>query len=167
LRLLRERGLALSAVERIAGERPILPFHVAQALMREKYAMDVDEAIKIGESAGISFDISADMERTIKAGHSAGGIAILAHPGRAEYGQQPATTERLHAMLKIGLDGLEVYHGLHSEQDIAFYGQFARENGLLVSCGSDSHGPQARTKPMLWPAEYCAALLRRCGISVI
>jgi predicted metal-dependent phosphoesterase TrpH len=167
LSTLRQRGMTLAVAEQIAGDKRLLPIHVARALIHEHAAANIDEAIVIGESAGISFDIAANMTRTIEAGHNAGGVAILAHPGRAEYGQQPATAERLRAMLTIGLDGLEVYHGLHSAEDIDFYGQFAREYRLLVSCGSDSHGPDARTKPTPWPAKHCAALLERCGVKVI
>jgi len=43
-------------------------------------------------------------------------------------------------LLKEGLNGIEVIHPSHSEEETAFYDKFADENMLLKSGGSDFHG---------------------------
>ena len=44
-------------------------------------------------------------------------------------------------MVKCGLKGIEVYHSSHNEEEKAFYMSLAEKYNLLVSGGSDYHGP--------------------------
>lgn len=163
---LRQRGLDFPHLEAIRAGRELMPLYVYAALLKAGHARDIDEAIAMGDEVGISFRIAAEMEKAIEVAHRQGALAVLAHPGRGEFGFMPATIETLEGMLAIGLDGLEVYHGQHTAQDIAFYGRFAEEHELLVSCGSDSHGRRDRTPPIPWPAHLCQHLLERCGLVV-
>ena len=162
----RRRGLDLPHLEAIVAGRSLMPFYVVLALLKAAHAKSYEEAVDLGRDLGIDFDIAVDMAEAIRVAHRQGALAILAHPGRAELGYSPATFERIEGMMAIGLDGLEVYHGLHGEEDIARYGQFAAEHGLMVSCGSDSHGPKSRTRPTPWPAGHCRRLLEAVGFAV-
>ena len=63
------------------------------------------------------------------------------------------------------LDGIEVYYPLHTAAQVAAYEALARERGLLVSAGSDSHGPRQRL-PIAYEARQCAALLARSEVEV-
>lgn len=78
-------------------------------------------------------------ELTIKLIHQAGGIAVLAHPY-----EQFKTTEAFktatHELIKLGLDGIEVYTKKHTPEQSAFYKDFAIKNDLLITLGSDDHG---------------------------
>lgn len=66
--------------------------------------------------------------------HRAGGVAILAHPGRyADY--RPI----LDALIPLGLDGLEVYYPDHTSALVRELRAVARKHGLLMSAGSDFH----------------------------
>lgn len=71
--------------------------------------------------------------------HAAGGVAILAHP--LLYHLKPAVLQQLIDDLKqAGLDGIEAVYSTYSASDEQYVKRLARENGLLVSGGSDFHG---------------------------
>ncbi len=68
----------------------------------------------------------------------AGGVAVLAHPGRYEMG--PETLRVLLTEFKrLGGSALEVSSGCHGVADVARFGRLAREFGYLCSCGTDYH----------------------------
>jgi len=80
-----------------------------------------------------------------------GGVAILAHPSHLE------TDEIILKWKEQGLDGLEAYHPDQPYLISAKYIDFARENKLLISGGSDCHGNQrdyGRIGDIKLPYEY-------------
>jgi predicted metal-dependent phosphoesterase TrpH len=68
----------------------------------------------------------------------AGGLAILAHPARR------FSAETILELQRLGLDGLEVYHAQQGKGTTRWVRRLARENGFLVSGGSDFHGEAVR-----------------------
>ncbi|MBI5007206.1 MAG: PHP domain-containing protein [Nitrosomonadales bacterium] len=77
---------------------------------------------------------------------AAGGIAVLAHPGRYTAGRKPMgrTTllELLQEFVSLGGKGIEVVSGSHTPPQFAEFARYAKEFDLLCSCGSDFHGPE-------------------------
>jgi len=72
--------------------------------------------------------------------HAAGGVAVVAHPGR--YKISPTAMRRLLGEFReAGGDGIEVLSPSHTPAQFAEYGTLARVFGLAASCGSDYHGP--------------------------
>jgi len=70
----------------------------------------------------------------------AGGIAVIAHPGRYRF--SPNEEFALFSEFKAhGGQGVEVMTGSHHSGDYAKYGAMALEYGLLASRGSDFHAP--------------------------
>jgi len=70
----------------------------------------------------------------------AGGIAVVAHPGR--YRLSRAEMEQLFDTFKdLGGVGIEVLSGSHNEDQVRDYAHMARRYGFLASRGSDFHGP--------------------------
>ena len=68
----------------------------------------------------------------------AGGVAVLAHPGRYEMG--PETLRVLLIEFKrLGGTALEVASGCHGAADVGRFSRLAQEMGFLASCGSDYH----------------------------
>lgn len=71
----------------------------------------------------------------------AGGIAIVAHPGRYHF-----TDLQQHALLSefkhAGGGGIEVVTGSHTPDQYEVYAKVAAKYGLLASRGSDFHGPE-------------------------
>lgn len=75
--------------------------------------------------------------------HSAGGVAVLAHPGQNFAGDDSL----LQGILSEKIDGIEVFSTYHSPETAAHYLEIAEQNQLIVTCGSDFHGkhkPQIR-----------------------
>lgn len=71
--------------------------------------------------------------------HQTKGIAILAHPLISV--SSLADVQQLH-----GLDGIEAYCSYHDPQQCENVRQFAKDQGLLISAGSDFHG---KNKPAI------------------
>lgn len=72
--------------------------------------------------------------------HGAGGLAVLAHPGR--YRLSKAEFDRLFVTFReLGGVAVEVLSGSHNEDDVRECARVARHYGFLASRGSDFHGP--------------------------
>jgi len=113
--------------------------------------------------------IKAELAETVEAVHNSGGVALIAHPGRGL--QEPLdftwyTPELLDQVrADIRIDGIEVYYPTHTPEQVDTYLAYASEYQLLISAGSDSHGPPGRL-PIKYRAEQCRLLLERLGIQV-
>lgn len=70
----------------------------------------------------------------------AGGIAVVAHPGRYRL-SKAELKEMLSAFKDLGGVGIEVLSGSHNEEHVRDYAHLARRYGFLASRGSDFHGP--------------------------
>jgi predicted metal-dependent phosphoesterase TrpH len=82
-----------------------------------------------------AFDIEyIDVFEAIKAIKSAGGLAVLAHPG------QQKNFWLIPELVKSGLDGLELNHHTHNEEDRETIRNYANQYGLFLTGGSDYHG---------------------------
>ena len=70
----------------------------------------------------------------------AGGVAVIAHPGRYAF-----TANEEYALFTefkaLGGQGTEVVTGAHGQADVIKYTEFCREFGLVASRGSDFHSP--------------------------
>jgi 3',5'-nucleoside bisphosphate phosphatase len=82
----------------------------------------------------------ASLSDTIRWIHSAGGVAVIAHPGRYKLGANPMR-RLLGEFRDLGGDGLEVITGNHTPDQMRHYGGLAKNFGLAASRGSDYHGP--------------------------
>jgi len=81
----------------------------------------------------------AEFDKVIDWIHTAGGMAVLAHPLR----YRMTNTKVKHMMTDLavnGCDGVEVVTGSSSTDEITLISQWASELGLLESSGSDYHG---------------------------
>ena len=72
--------------------------------------------------------------------HGAGGLAVVAHPGR--YKLTRAEVRRfLDEFKALGGEAVEVVTGSHSAENVSTFTRLAQEYDFLASCGSDFHGP--------------------------
>ena len=69
-----------------------------------------------------------------------GGVAILAHPFGYNKKINITTPELLKQVYRLGIDGVEVFHGFNQSDEIEYLYKFCYENDLLVTMGSDTHG---------------------------
>ncbi len=111
--------------------------HIATAMQEKGYVSTIDEAFYrfIGYH-GPCYVPKKEIEphAAIKTIKEFGGVAVLAHPG--VYGCDELTAQ----VLKDGIDGVEVWHPEHSRSCIERLLRLAKENGLLITGGSDCHG---------------------------
>lgn len=71
--------------------------------------------------------------------HGANGISVLAHPKQLLLNDDKLD-DLIKNMKNNGLDGIEVYHSCHNQDDIDKYLYLAQKYELLISAGSDFHG---------------------------
>jgi hypothetical protein len=96
---------------------------------------------------------------------NAGGVPVLAHPVLLKL--EDASLDALVAELKgCGLAGIECFYSTHTEGQTEKYLALAEKHDLLVTCGSDFHGAQAKPGIELgdgarFPREDDLAELRR------
>lgn len=116
--------------------------HIMHALMDAGYADSIfgDVYHKLfGKNGNARVEIEyPDVREVVELIHSAGGVAVLAHPYLY---QNEALLEEL---ADAGLDGVEVWHPSHSEEQVAALQDFAEKHHLLMTGGSDFHGMYAK-----------------------
>lgn len=82
----------------------------------------------------------ASLEAAIGWIRTAGGVSVMAHPGRYKY-----TATQFGALFDsfkdLGGSAIEVITGSHSVPQFHEYAQVARQYGFQASCGSDFHSP--------------------------
>lgn len=123
------------------GSTNIFKQHIMHALMESGYTVTVFGELfneLFGENTPDNINIVpkfSDVRDVINEIHDAGGIAVLAHPFVYDSIalMKELTVEKL-------IDGVEVWHPRQSEEQREFLLQFAKENQLLMTGGSDFHG---------------------------
>ena len=117
--------------------------HIADAMMAKGYVADRDQAFdRYLAKGGPAY---ADKERmtaenAISLIRKAGGLAVLAHPQWLGL-DRAALASFVHDLSEMGLAGIEAYYYSHSSDETLFYGKLAKEHGMLVTGGTDYHGP--------------------------
>lgn len=138
--------------------------HVAAALVSAGHAESASDAFRRLIGRGMPFYVRKDARPpgdVIATIAAAGGIAVIAHPGVTR------VDALLPGLVASGLRGIEAFHADHSLQQRSHYAAIARRGGLLVTGGSDYHGP-GTPNPELGsvdlPSEAVEALLAAGGL---
>jgi predicted metal-dependent phosphoesterase TrpH len=130
-------GITLEDVQREADEGAALGRpHVGKALIRAGHFEDINAAFRGALSRGRPGYMPQTYitpAAAIQAIHHAGGVAVLAHPGRLK---DEAIIDEL---VGVGLDGLEVFYPRHDAEDVERYRAVAAKHGLVMTAGSDFH----------------------------
>jgi len=162
VRRLQALGLRLSFEEVAASAngaalgRP----HVAAALARAGAVQGSQEAfqryLRRGRPAYVERQKVAPAD-AIALIRGAGGAAVLAHPGLAQ------CDGLVSDLVAGGLVGIEAYHVDHTPAQTERYVHLGKTLGLLITGGSDSHGPAGPTPVEIGCVpvpDECAAALR-------
>ena len=75
-----------------------------------------------------------DVKNVIDSIHTAGGIAVLAHPYASD------CVDEIAKYVEYGIDGIEVFHPSADEEQQANLKKIATKHKLLMTGGSDFHG---------------------------
>jgi predicted metal-dependent phosphoesterase TrpH len=136
-------GIRYAEVESQAGRAAPTRAHVARALVEGAHVENIHRVFRQYLSRGQpAFVEKRDVppKEVFDRVHAAGGVVILAHPGRVH---GPDEVKRWAAE---GLDGVEVMHPANRATTRSTMNAVAAELGLLRSGGSDWHGPSTHRK---------------------
>lgn len=145
-RLERQRlaGAYEGALELAGGEpNRISRTHFAQWLLASGYVGSMQGAFDKYLGNGRSADVPmpwVELPEAVALIRSAGGVAVLAHPGR-----YPLTRTKLRNLIGVfaeaGGEAMEVATATEKPDMVRYLGQLAVQSGLEASQGSDFHGP--------------------------
>jgi len=146
---LNEMGLLVrwERVQEIAGDDNVGRPHVARAMQEAGYIKELKDAftpeyIASGGRAYVE-RVKITPEESIAQIRAAGGVAVLAHPGRFRGDDDQIGDEVIERYIDAGLEGIEIFYPRHTEAMIAHYSAMAERHGLVPTGGSDDHGLNA------------------------
>jgi len=117
--------------------------HFARFLVEQGVCKDTEQVFKnylVEDKPGFVAHRWASLDQAISWIRQAGGVAVIAHPGR--YKLNAIQRDELFQFFKEhGGVGIEVITGSHSPDQYQEYGKIAKQYGFLASRGSDFHDP--------------------------
>lgn len=122
-----------SISSRISIGRP----HLAAAMVKEGFVKSYVEAFVkyIGDGKpACEKKKNTDIKLIIELIRKLNGLSFVAHPGKN------IDVEYLNELVKIGIDGIEIYHPSHTSSESKLFLDFSIKNNLLISGGTDFHG---------------------------
>jgi predicted metal-dependent phosphoesterase TrpH len=131
------------ALRHVGNPALISRTHFARHIVEAGVCADVSEVFRRFLSEGRPGYVAhrwADLDEAVGWILSAGGVAILAHPGRYRLddgGLWALMTE----FREVGGTAIEVVSGSHTPDQYRRFAGLAREFGFLAARGSDFHGP--------------------------
>jgi predicted metal-dependent phosphoesterase TrpH len=122
--------------------------HFAKALVMEGFVNSVQEAFQ----RYLSYDKPAYVPKhymsaieAIELILSLGGLPVMAHPYYMHYNNKSV----LKNLVDNGLAGIEVWHVRHTDSLVKKFLELAKDFNLLVTGGSDCHGPFEKDIPTM------------------
>jgi predicted metal-dependent phosphoesterase TrpH len=170
---LNEAGIEITLEEVHAqrkGDATLGRPHLADALVARGHVASREEAFAAllhNKSKYYINHYSPSPVQAIKLIKEAGGVAVIAHPLASQRGRT-ISMELFDELIAAGLDGLEVDHRDHSENEKGQLLRLAIERDLIVTGSSDYHGTgklnqlaEYTTHPQQWEALESRARERR------
>jgi predicted metal-dependent phosphoesterase TrpH len=118
--------------------------HFARFLVDQGICPDTEHVFKnylVEDKPGYVPHLWASLDDAVAWIKTAGGAAVIAHPGR--YKLSAMQMDELYTHFKeIGGMAIEVITGSHSPSEYQTYGKIAEHYGFLASRGSDFHDPE-------------------------
>ena len=152
--------------ERNSSTVPVHGMHIARVMVKKGYVASCDRFFKkyiaYGKPA-FSCIHRPTPEEAVRAICEAGGLAVLAHPGRIQM-DAAALKSKIKSLADCGLGGIEVYYTTHTKEQTAYYENLAETFHLLKTGGSDTHvlgGKRTIGQPRFEPS---AELLKRLNV---
>ncbi|MCU0726721.1 MAG: PHP domain-containing protein [Planctomycetes bacterium] len=136
--------VAIDEVAALARGEVVSRPHFARALLRRGHVGSLKEAFdrflrKNGPAYVERWRPSA--AEAIEAVRGAGGAAVLCHPHTLGLGEGEPLAEFVAGLVTLGLDALEAHYPDYDRRQREDYAGLAKRCGLLISGGSDFHGP--------------------------
>jgi predicted metal-dependent phosphoesterase TrpH len=136
-------GAFEGAMRYVTNEDLVSRTHFARYLVEAGHAKDTKDVFQRylvpGKPGHVAHEW-ATLTQAIGWIHTAGGQAVIAHPGR--YRVTPSGMRQLLSdFTEAGGDGIEILSPSHTAAQATEFATHSRVLGLMGSCGSDWHGP--------------------------
>jgi 3',5'-nucleoside bisphosphate phosphatase len=149
---LNELGITLTRedVMETAGDSQIGRPHIARALLKKGFVRTFDEAfdtyLRKGKKAYVPKD-KIPWQDAVRLIRHYRGLPVLAHPYTLNLSNE-GLGDLIREMNQAGLAGMEVYYPDHTPEQTAAYERLARRSGLIITGGTDFHGPLRNAVPV-------------------
>ena len=135
-------GVTLEAVIACSGGENLGRPHLARVLVDRGHASSIKDAFDrfLGDRCALWVDRRRlAIPEALEIIRGAGGTASVAHPGANAISRQ-----ELRVLAEAGLDAVEAHHPEHPPNQAEAYGKWAADLGMLITAGSDYHGPSVQ-----------------------
>ena len=132
------------ALQFVGNPELISRTHFARFLVESGVCKDTNEVFAnylIEGKPGFVPHVWANLNDAVTWIRKAGGLAIIAHPGRYNY-TSLQLSELYQQFKDMGGQGIEVVTGSHTPDEYKTFAKVALQYGFLASRGSDFHDPQ-------------------------
>jgi predicted metal-dependent phosphoesterase TrpH len=134
---------AYEGAKQIAGNSVMTRSHFAQFIVKQGHAKNIKSVFKkymVKGKPGFVNHEWMSLEQAVSMIRDAGGVAVLAHPGRYDLGFVNMHL-LLHEFRSYGGQAIEVVTGSHQPPQYDQFAKLAHRFDLKASQGSDYHGP--------------------------
>jgi 3',5'-nucleoside bisphosphate phosphatase len=134
---------AYEGAKHIAGNSVMTRSHFAQFIVKQGHAKNIKSVFKkymVKGKPGFVNHEWMSLEQAVTLIREAGGVAVLAHPGRYDLGFVNMHL-LLHEFRSYGGIAIEVVTGSHQPPQFDQFAKLAHRFDLKASQGSDYHGP--------------------------
>ncbi len=150
VRKLNQEGLPLSmeSILEMTGPGTVGKAHITKAIIACGIENDITVAYRrfFGSNSDYFQErLWVEAEVAFSALDRAGAITVLAHPGY----KGEATEILVRSLKNLGLDGIEVFHPYHKQEEKTALALLAGELNLVITGGSDCHGPYEGEEPYM------------------
>ena len=138
------KGAYEGALRHVTSEQLVSRTHFARYLVEAGYERDVKDVFRhylVPGKPGYVEHEWTSLPQAISWIHGAGGVAVLAHPGRYKVDGSAGLKRLLGDFRDAGGDAIEVLSPSHTAAQAAEFATHARLHGFAASTGSDYHGP--------------------------
>lgn len=132
------------ALRYVTSEKLVSRAHFARWLVETGHCREVKDVFRhylVPGKPGYVEHEWATLSQAVGWIHGAGGVAVLAHPGRYKVDGERGMGKLLDDFTEVGGDAIEVLSPSHTAAQSAQFAARARLRGLAASTGSDYHGP--------------------------
>jgi len=122
--------------------------HVARVLLKNGYGNTLSEIFEnfmIKGKPGFIKKEKISLEKAIELIILAKGIPIIAHPISLNFHNWNDFENLLQDCIKLGIQGIEVYAHMHTDEEVNVFKKIANKYNMLISGGSDFHGDKNET----------------------
>jgi predicted metal-dependent phosphoesterase TrpH len=139
--------ITLADVQACAGKGAVGKAHLTEAIVRAGGAEDLTAAYQkymVRTSPYFAQRKSVAPLEAVQAIKAAGGIPSIAHPGKEAH-----VIPLIESLAEQGLMGIEAFHRVHNLSLLRKYLRYAGRHKMLVTGGSDCHGPYQQFQSMM------------------